>query len=55
MLWGTGLNAGVLLLNLDRRRAIQFSRYRDEIISFYYPKRGFTLGDRHVLQHLYIQ
>ena len=44
-----GLNAGVLLLSLDRIRATTFSKDRDEIISFYYPKRALPLGDQDVL------
>ena len=44
-----GLNAGVLLLSLERVRATSFSKDRDEIISFYYPKRALPLGDQDVL------
>ena len=44
-----GLNAGVLLLSLDRIRMTEFSRDRDEIITFYYPKRALPLGDQDVL------
>ncbi len=44
-----GLNAGVLLLSLDRIRMMEFSRDRDEIITFYYPKRALPLGDQDVL------
>ena len=39
----------MLLLNLDRIRATQFSSDRDGIISFYYPKRALPLGDQDVL------
>ena len=39
----------MLLLSLERVRATSFSKDRDEIISFYYPKRALPLGDQDVL------
>ena len=39
----------MLLLSLERVRAASFSKDRDDIISFYYPKRALPLGDQDVL------
>ncbi|EIE18087.1 hypothetical protein COCSUDRAFT_55028 [Coccomyxa subellipsoidea C-169] len=44
-----GLNAGVLLLNLDELRESHFAQERDKIIRHFHPKKALPLGDQDVL------
>ena len=44
-----GLNAGVLLLNLEQLRHSRFSDERDKIIKHFKPKNALPLGDQDVL------
>ena len=44
-----GLNAGVLMLSLERVRASNFTAERDELIAFYQPLQQLPLGDQDVL------
>ena len=41
-----GLNAGILLLSLDRLREASFSRDRDRIIRHFLPRKELPLGDQ---------
>lgn len=57
-----GLNAGVLLLNLELLRSSRFAQERDKIIKHFLPKNALPLGDQDVLNayaskypdHLYV-
>jgi hypothetical protein len=44
-----GLNAGVLLVSLQRLREADFGRERDRIIRHFFPKKALPLGDQDVL------
>ena len=44
-----GLNAGILLLNLERLRSSDFSTQRDRIVHHHLPKLELPLGDQDVL------
>ena len=44
-----GLNAGILLLSLERLRGSGFNRERDRIIQHFQPKKALPLGDQDVL------
>lgn len=44
-----GLNAGIMLLNLQQLRSSSFSKERDRIIEHFLPKGALPLGDQDVL------
>lgn len=44
-----GLNAGILLLSLERLRSSGFNRERDRIVRHFNPKKALPLGDQDVL------
>ena len=44
-----GLNAGILLLSLERVRATGFSKERDMIIRHHHPRKELLLGEQDVL------
>jgi UDP-xylose:glucoside alpha-1,3-xylosyltransferase len=44
-----GLNAGILMLSLERVRASNFTAERDELIALYQPQQLLPLGDQDVL------
>lgn len=48
----SGLNAGVLLMSLDRIRNSAFSMERDSIVEVYMPQGRLVLGDQDVLNVL---